>query len=173
MSRTLAVLQACFSSLYIGILAATKHQVNRWPVGYRFQFPLHRDPRCNRRLLRRDIRLPWFQFPLHRDPRCNQILSNLVGADHGFSSLYIGILAATAGVSDSQLYKQAFQFPLHRDPRCNNGLFNVAYEVACFSSLYIGILAATPVFCLLLGTTLSFQFPLHRDPRCNPKILPP
>jgi len=36
-----------------------------------FQFPLHRDPRCN--AIRDDCPLyqRMFQFPLHRDPRCN------------------------------------------------------------------------------------------------------
>ena len=85
-----------------------------------FQFPLHRDPRCNctgggRRdseevsvpftsgsslqQQRKSLPLPMnkFQFPLHRDPRCNRVvLKRRVRPVHiRFSSLYIGILAAT------------------------------------------------------------------------------
>jgi len=135
-----------------------------------FQFPLHRDPRCNEATLlcaqyvekvsvpftsgsslqpvtvplRRKVPVSMFQFPLHRDPRCNQ--SGLLlhcqvptvsvpftsgsslqpyraeggaGGMRRFSSLYIGILAATLG--EGLLFCLTF----------------------CFSSLYIGILAAT------------------------------
>ena len=110
-----------------------------------FQFPLHRDPRCNLRLSSRRRWNSWFQFPLHRDPRCNLAGKYAGGRYCSFSSLYIGILAATQDMSlpgDWRTLK--FQFPLHRDPRCN-----IALPVSCtilypsFSSLYIGILAAT------------------------------
>ncbi len=60
-----------------------------------------------------------------------------------FSSLYIGILAAT------ELYPAADLYP------------------CCFSSLYIGILAATGMLSAGIGGPITFQFPLHRDPRCN------
>ena len=60
-----------------------------------------------------------------------------------FSSLYIGILAATCG--------QEFYYETKR----------------CFSSLYIGILAATTLPVAWLALSSMFQFPLHRDPRCN------
>ncbi len=110
-----------------------------------FQFPLHRDPRCNegvKTVIKGAIK---FQFPLHRDPRCNLFLVGCVGR------------SAT------------FQFPLHRDPRCNTCCCwprvwrrsivsvpftsgsslqpeipdNEAMRQGSFSSLYIGILAAT------------------------------
>jgi len=84
-----------------------------------------------------------------------------------FSSLYIGILAATGTGVRYHNNAPKFQFPLHRDPRCN-GFMNVskAYLDIRFSSLYIGILAAT-FRCLLHIVYVGFQFPLHRDPRCN------
>jgi len=86
-----------------------------------FQFPLHRDPRCNYFATDEEAVLKAFQFPLHRDPRCNPTKA-AAGATalFRFSSLYIGILAATETVKDHE-----------------------RRIVACFSSLYIGILAAT------------------------------
>jgi len=60
-----------------------------------------------------------FQFPLHRDPRCNFQAALEYAGDNRFSSLYIGILAATF-------------FPAYP-----------ALQEERFSSLYIGILAAT------------------------------
>ena len=62
-----------------------------------------------------------------------------------FSSLYIGILAATA--------------------RC----YQEVMRVRRFSSLYIGILAATNRPGMPGVIQVTFQFPLHRDPRCNSK----
>ena len=61
----------------------------------------------------------------------------------GFSSLYIGILAATRGI------------------------LAVLRLLFRFSSLYIGILAATRRDFTKRYFGLLFQFPLHRDPRCN------
>ena len=61
-----------FSSLYIGILAATfvfPVMLNILPS--KFQFPLHRDPRCNELEPYDEEVESLFQFPLHRDPRCN------------------------------------------------------------------------------------------------------
>jgi len=37
----------------------------------KFQFPLHRDPRCNELEPYDEEVESLFQFPLHRDPRCN------------------------------------------------------------------------------------------------------
>ena len=155
-----------------------------------FQFPLHRDPRCNLETRRIHTVFVWFQFPLHRDPRCNsiQLIDSAMGKEFqfplhrdprcngvylirtcmkpSFSSLYIGILAATfwyreaslmytvsvpftSGSSlqpkthQQQCLQRMFQFPLHRDPRCNPPT-----NMACHFSP-------------------RFQFPLHRDPRCN------
>ena len=112
--------------------------------------------------------MPWFQFPLHRDPRCNSRKCAKGSWFYGFSSLYIGILAATrlllvvalaywvsvpftSGSSLQQLYKTK---EFRRLPQC-------------FSSLYIGILAATPPAGDSAWFVIAFQFPLHRDPRCN------
>ena len=140
-----------------------------------FQFPLHRDPRCNFLLLPGlPASCPGFQFPLHRDPRCNAThkWASLDGSCFSslyigilaatpyilllrthplrarFSSLYIGILAATLGVLFVSPCQHMFQFPLHRDPRCN-------------------------LMCELVpGFLKVFQFPLHRDPRCNTEVGP-
>ena len=156
-----------------------------------------------------------FQFPLHRDPRCNDSNTpNRVMEMVSFSSLYIGILAAT----------KSFQFSFSNSqvsvPFTSGSSLQREYHVTkhkqalSFSSLYIGILAATypaPFQALkpavsvpftsgsslqprpyvrytkpaivsvpftsgsslqlqrLLPCTkpIEFQFPLHRDPRCN------
>ena len=108
-----------------------------------FQFPLHRDPRCNLSADGTVLALASFQFPLHRDPRCNQFPP---------FPAWLNTL---------------FQFPLHRDPRCN--LLQILYLIQSvgFSSLYIGILAATTGRRVYAPKGRGFQFPLHRDPRCN------
>ena len=108
-----------------------------------FQFPLHRDPRCNSKVSFTPSPTPMFQFPLHRDPRCNRRLRLLV---HTYTS---------------------FQFPLHRDPRCNDYHPDRPTQALRFSSLYIGILAATFRSGVVFDVCPLFQFPLHRDPRCN------
>ena len=87
-----------FSSLYIGILAATLRLRPLLRSRLLFQFPLHRDPRCNTELYLLTLRDDVFQFPLHRDPRCNLILGGDAVFFFCFSSLYIGILAATYGI---------------------------------------------------------------------------
>jgi len=84
-----------------------------------------------------------FQFPLHRDPRCNMNLAIVMAVlNESFSSLYIGILAATEQSQRGE-NKKSFQFPLHRDPRCNRTYLPGPARPGSFSSLYIGILAAT------------------------------
>jgi len=96
------------------------HLILEVPNDLLFQFPLHRDPRCNLPHFTVDGEPgTWFQFPLHRDPRCN------------------GRRIAPRG----RIHE--FQFPLHRDPRCNGNEPDKLYTRICFSSLYIGILAAT------------------------------
>jgi len=60
-----------------------------------------------------------------------------------FSSLYIGILAATFWSPVTWPMSAKFQFPLHRDPRCNLTALTLLGHLLCFSSLYIGILVAT------------------------------
>ena len=67
-----------------------------------FQFPLHRDPRCNRENWPHAIAIIMFQFPLHRDPRCNYGFITRDGGYVRFSSLYIGILAATKPNRDNK-----------------------------------------------------------------------
>ena len=132
-----------------------------------------------------------FQFPLHRDPRCNIEEPGLCNSDvlvsvpftsgsslqlervggseetRSFSSLYIGILAATVHMnvdffplSVSVPFTSGSSLQLRRHPRCNQPNHG-------FSSLYIGILAATNRRKLDGHYETEFQFPLHRDPRCN------
>jgi len=73
-----------------------------------FQFPLHRDPRCNEIPANKNTKKGEFQFPLHRDPRCNRRQPMLV------------------------MITTAFQFPLHRDPRCNCESETVSEKVFMF-----------------------------------------
>jgi len=109
-----------------------------------FQFPLHRDPRCNQGVLDLVVEDDTFQFPLHRDPRCNRFRPCICASN------------------------STFQFPLHRDPRCNgprqrrrNRPNRVSVPFTSGSSLQR---QAMPVFS---DSASKFQFPLHRDPRCN------
>jgi len=161
-----------FSSLYIGILAATIQppllihlfhvsvpftsgsslqpvnlNVSAWIL--EFQFPLHRDPRCNKYAWFEEVDQFAFQFPLHRDPRCNS--SQPLAFNHVAGYVSVPFTSGSSlqrGGSPPWQKWLWFQFPLHRDPRCNLGQSE--------SSVY--------------GRT--FQFPLHRDPRCNYKKLP-
>ncbi len=134
-----------FSSLYIGILAATPNGRIISKVAETFQFPLHRDPRCNvfAKLVNQDafrVSVPFtsgssLQLPVQEQILCRQSVS--VPFTSGSSlQLFEG--------AGSRQGSPGFQFPLHRDPRCNS-------------------------FCylLLLLVLMLFQFPLHRDPRCN------
>ncbi len=132
-----------FSSLYIGILAATEFDRLGATIVAVFQFPLHRDPRCNNGRNTGEGPGSAFQFPLHRDPRCNRTISS------------------------SGLISMLFQFPLHRDPRCNRNAkrwyrrsYYVSVPFTSGSSLQRGNEMKT-------RTISRFQFPLHRDPRCN------
>ena len=157
-----------------------------------FQFPLHRDPRCNCRPFLAVLFAKAFQFPLHRDPRCNrkkdknytinrkvsvpftsgsslQLSLDRVKAmlSASFSSLYIGILAATADLlvlddlgavsvpftsgSSLQHWKQMgslFGCRVSVPFTSGSSLQRRNYDCRTsptkrFSSLYIGILAAT------------------------------
>jgi len=107
-----------------------------------------------------------FQFPLHRDPRCNRPILQRIADNTGFSSLYIGILAAT---------KRAKRYPTH---------FNVSVPFTSGSSLQhldkaLNDLELDVSVPFTSGSSLQqggnpeptniiqFQFPLHRDPRCN------
>mgnify|MGYP006914494757 CR=1 FL=1 len=77
-----------------------------------------------------------------------------------FSSLYIGILAATIVYAQQQFhFHRQFQFPLHRDPRCNIVGNYFRFIIVSFSSLYIGILAATPCRCASIQTVLAVSVP--------------
>ena|GEM_PF-4318638 len=85
----------------------------------------------------------WFQFPLHRDPRCNRPLWRLTISNWCFSSLYIGILAATLNDSSYILIRRRFS-SLYIGILAATQLFHkLAPLFLSFSSLYIGILAAT------------------------------
>ena len=132
-----------FSSLYIGILAATTMQVaHDWNKS--FQFPLHRDPRCNAARSGRRPTASTFQFPLHRDPRCNSGRKWLLWLAYCFSSLYIGILAATLTVQNKERAVARFSSLYIGILAATAGVFVAAWEtLGGFSSLYIGILAAT------------------------------
>ena len=160
---------AGFSSLYIGILAATEKALNLALNKIQFQFPLHRDPRCNKNLLVALGAVCQFQFPLHRDPRCNTAAG---GVAYAKNSVSVPFTSGSSLQRRSRSWNRrigAFQFPLHRDPRCNpfrQGWHGAGYPVSVpftsgsslqpawfeeldqfgssFSSLYIGILAATP-----------------------------
>ena len=107
-----------------------------------FQFPLHRDPRCNS-VAKGPMNTDFpFQFPLHRDPRCN--LASQTGGLGGtvsvpFTSgsslqlihrphIHLETSVSVPFTSGSSLQRNEgdlvldpfmFQFPLHRDPRCN------------------------------------------------------
>jgi len=86
-----------------------------------------------------------FQFPLHRDPRCNREIV-LVPVEYGcFSSLYIGILAATninpqSKVKESKVSFSSLYIGILAATR---KIVAGARGLCSFSSLYIGILAAT------------------------------
>jgi len=180
-----------------------------------------------------------FQFPLHRDPRCNKEALSFTPDPWRFSSLYIGILAATelahggnyaivvsvpftSGSSLQQSFcsgscpnnRVSVPFtsgsslqPKQKKEKIHENVVSVPFTSGSslqleqksdlvlnslsFSSLYIGILAATRIGTLphravyrfsslyigILAATentgvagnryLTFQFPLHRDPRCN------
>jgi len=132
-----------FSSLYIGILAATPVPVATLAI-LPFQFPLHRDPRCNLSALSSSrssaVSVP-FTSGSSLQLQTGQITLNRI---KGFSSLYIGILAATM---DS---KGPFTNPL---------AVSVPFTSGSSLQLTVPLRRKVPVS--------MFQFPLHRDPRCN------
>ena len=204
-----------FSSLYIGILAATYWlcwvrrlrcvsvpftsgsslqqfaELQFDKLELQFQFPLHRDPRCNLstsfqpifrsvsvpftsgsslqlgKLLAETTAVLMFQFPLHRDPRCNILMMMGITSQYGFSSLYIGILAATwkyfrngcwnkvsVPFTSGSSLQRALQSLICKKFICvsvpfTSGSSLQQFSKCCnyyrwsFSSLYIGILAAT------------------------------
>ena len=136
-----------FSSLYIGILAATQHTNGHlWTVHVSVPFTSGSSLQLWRAGGVGPTRMV-FQFPLHRDPRCNDKEDRLLNFREGFSSLYIGILAATKATIHGIPTRSLFQFPLHRDPRCNCGFIHGDGRQSD-----------------------TFQFPLHRDPRCNTSV---
>jgi len=133
-----------------------------------FQFPLHRDPRCNALQMRETTCCFWVSVPFTSG-----------------SSLQLMWLTPVAIAA-------TFQFPLHRDPRCN--LFDASYPswasrfvsvpFTSGSSLQLGVILhsshqSSVSVPFTSGSSLQrlvqarsctirrFQFPLHRDPRCN------
>ena len=159
----------CFSSLYIGILAATIY------------FPTLCMSYCCFSSLYIGILAATFHF--HRQGR----------GWYCFSSLYIGILAATLATAPGSDPPCPFQFPLHRDPRCNLGRRCIKRTKAKVSVPFTSGSSLQPVCSpdrrfriphvvsvpFTSGSSLQhiqmsrshpnpqFQFPLHRDPRCN------
>ncbi len=133
-----------------------------------FQFPLHRDPRCNSNEKARVTEYLQFQFPLHRDPRCNADSERILclGNSKGFSSLYIGILAATRRHHIERLLHVVsvpFTSGSSLQPQrvcVRSGRKAVSVPFTSGSSLQHNR-------CRPNIHKSPFQFPLHRDPRCN------
>ena len=88
-----------------------------------------------------------FQFPLHRDPRCNSFKACHFCPIQSHVSVPFTSGSSLQHEPFDGLYDwQVFQFPLHRDPRCNVKFTGQPGTLISFSSLYIGILAATHVW---------------------------
>jgi len=157
-----------------------------------FQFPLHRDPRCNRRPTSPHSRRHWVSVPFTSGSSLQHKLviiwdfypfvsvpftsgSSLqrrqaargVFCLYSFSSLYIGILAATKDIYE--MMQQIKRFSSLYIGILAATFFSVGGRSVLhrFSSLYIGILAATEGSAERSEASNLFQFPLHRDPRCN------
>ena len=170
-----------FSSLYIGILAATQLPACYY-VCFWFQFPLHRDPRCNLNAVNCRPVEGKFQFPLHRDPRCNQSRCPQFQKRRMFQFPLHRDPRCNKKPHARRRKNLKFQFPLHRDPRCNglalHGLrcqqqvsvpftsgsslqrlviYGKVRKRNGFSSLYIGILAATVVAAIAAAVAIGFS----------------
>ena len=160
-----------FSSLYIGILAATAPTSSVARTRYKFQFPLHRDPRCNNSHAPLVIMFNLFQFPLHRDPRCNP--TSLCCPYHN-STVSVPFTSGSSLQLEIPktgfLISTVFQFPLHRDPRCN---VLTLWIWSCRKRVSVPFTSGSslqPDRDEEYGIAVKFQFPLHRDPRCNVEI---
>ncbi len=137
-------MQASFSSLYIGILAATKDRRIYHRRFLRVSVPFTSGSSLQHDLLERQPGEALVSVPFTSGSSLQQRLYTILSpAILRFSSLYIGILAATGTLFLGVPGLIGFQFPLHRDPRCN-----WAHMAD-------------------LDVRSMFQFPLHRDPRCN------
>jgi len=133
-----------FSSLYIGILAATtaKTSMSILPtVSVPFTSGSSLQPGFCAALYPDVL----FQFPLHRDPRCNIFDCDIALPDALVSVPFTSGSSLQPACFCLPLPILSFQFPLHRDPRCNRNAKLAKVACQCFSSLYIGILAATEV----------------------------
>jgi len=84
-----------------------------------------------------------FQFPLHRDPRCNLEPHWIGTIGNSFSSLYIGILAATASSTSFANSGSGFSSLYIGILAATDEDIDDEEDEDGFSSLYIGILAAT------------------------------
>ena len=85
-----------------------------------------------------------------------------------FSSLFIGIVAATQPGGVGKRGREKFQFPIHWDCGCNlKELLGANLTDLCFSSLFIGIVAATKASLIASDRYWEFQFPIHWDCGCN------
>mgnify|MGYP001064583489 CR=1 FL=1 len=179
-----------FSSLYIGILAATSSYCGlyespyvsvpftsgsslqlllptRIPIVYLFQFPLHRDPRCNllkprSSLAEWNVSVPFTSGSSLQHYKTASVWKLI----YGFSSLYIGILAATlpsgllhVSINVSVPFTSGSSLQLYIHPQ-RPAKSAVSVPFTSGSSLQLDKLR-------LLARWAMFQFPLHRDPRCN------
>ncbi len=161
------MVSSSFSSLYIGILAATCRgrcciRCDSW-----VSVPFTSGSSLQHKMCRIIDTVSQFQFPLHRDPRCNQDTLSKMTAATGFSSLYIGILAATDAILFEVKEEYLFQFPLHRDPRCNLDRRAVGTSPSSFQFPLHRDPRCNIRDIALMADIMLFQFPLHRDPRCN------
>jgi len=132
-----------FSSLYIGILAATQIRISRQYFAIRFSSLyigiLAATLEESGLYCRSPVSVPFTSgSSLQPTSPGAKLITSLVSVP--FTS---GSSLQLAPVDRHPPLLLAFQFPLHRDPRCNAAKQRRRSSNGCFSSLYIGILAAT------------------------------
>ena len=157
-----------------------------------FQFPLHRDPRCNTWVcvcgaLSFQVSVPFtsgsslqprvrrgkpvsiqVSVPFTSGSSLQHVSTSyfIYSTPGGFSSLYIGILAATLQHSSHFVaFEVSVPFTSGSSLQHNSrsrfvGIRNVSVPFTSGSSLQL-------LFILKSSSFFVFQFPLHRDPRCN------
>jgi len=130
-----------FSSLYIGILAATG-------VGYKAAFCKH-------------VSVPFTSgSSLQHAAEQTYLIIDTVSVPFTSGS------SLQQNASGSVVTMLAFQFPLHRDPRCN--IFpSLRIEPRRVSVPFTSGSSLQPGAESVGRWQIMFQFPLHRDPRCN------
>ncbi len=112
----------CFSSLFIGIVAATSYSqsepVKEAKVSVPYSLGLWLQPANGIILFGTSGNA--FQFPIHWDCGCNSGREQLPEQiRESFSSLFIGIVAATLIIVSVCFLNSSFQFPIHWDCGCN------------------------------------------------------